>query len=101
MTKAFKRIFFTVVIIIFATGCNAESERAKFARTYADILYTRERNHDTAKANPEVRKVLKDNGFTEESFRQKFTEYSQNSDDMRALFDTANAIMQRRMEGKK
>jgi hypothetical protein len=96
----FKTTFYVGAIIIFA-GCNAESERTKFARTYADILYARERNHDTAKANPEVRKVLKEAGYTEETFRQKFLEYSQNSEEMRALYDSANAIFQRRIEGKK
>jgi len=105
MTKVFKNIFKIILcigaIILFAAGCNAESERTKFARTYADILYARERNHDTAQANPEVRKVLKENGYTEENFRQKFSEDSQNSEDMRAMFDTANAIFQRKIEGKK
>ena len=100
LKNAFKTTFCAVAIIIFI-GCNAESERTKFARTYADILYARELNHDTAKANPEVRKVLKQAGYTEETFRQKFLEYSQNSEEMRALYDSANAIFQRKIEGKK
>ncbi|HYF01870.1 MAG TPA: hypothetical protein VEC36_00725 [Patescibacteria group bacterium] len=97
----FKKILFTILLSCAMLSCDStETERMKFTKTYADILYARERNHDTAKANPEVREILKRNGFTEESFRQKFMQYAKNSGEMRAIFDSANAIFQRRLEKK-
>lgn len=86
---------------MFFIACAAENERTKFAGTYAEILATRERYHDTAQANPRIRDILKQSGHTEETFRKKFTEYSQNSEEMRALFDSVNTGLQRKMEGKK
>lgn len=91
MTKAFKRIFFAAAIPLILAGCDAGKERSEFARIYTDVIYTRERYHDTAEANPRVREILKKGNYTEETFRQKFIEYSKSSEEMRALFDSVNA----------
>lgn len=78
------------VISLFIISCNSEENQVnEFKDIYFDILKIREKEPDTAKANPLVRKLLNDYGYNEESFRQYSMElYSKNPQAFTAVIDS-------------
>ena len=78
------------VISLFILSCNSEENQVnEFKDIYFDILKIREKEPDTAKANPLVRKLLNDYGYNEESFRQYSMElYSKNPQAFTAVIDS-------------
>ena len=80
-------ILFIALIFI---SCNSEESKVnEFKDIYFDILKIREKEPDTTKANPLVRKLLNDYGYNEESFRQYSMElYSKNPQAFTAVIDS-------------
>ncbi len=81
----------TVTIVL---GCG-RSEEERFIRTYRDILIVRELYPDTAIANPKVRAILRQNGFTEPAFRRMYIRMAQDPDRFRRLIDSLRRYAQR------
>ncbi|MEJ5286041.1 MAG: hypothetical protein CH6_4211 [Candidatus Kapaibacterium sp.] len=66
-----KPFFLLFVVCILLFSCSKEkysSEEKKFMKTYKEILVARYTFTDSVKANQEVNKILKRNGFTLREF---------------------------------
>ena len=75
-----------------SSGWSDDDER--FVQTYTEILRIREQMPDTALANPKVREVIQNNGYTWESFRAAFTAYTAEAEKFRAMLDSARSRAQ-------
>jgi hypothetical protein len=85
-----KKFFIYIIIFSAILSCSdSASEKKKFLKAYKDIIVARNIYQDTARANEEVSKIYKTNGFTEETFRKKYFEYAQNSKEFLAMLDSA------------
>lgn len=90
-----RRYFYTALCSIVVCGmllgsCSKwTNDDEIFVNTYTEILITREQFPDTTIANKKVAELLKRNGFTEISFRQRFQELSQKPERLRQILDTA------------
>ncbi len=81
------------VVLSCSSGWSDDDER--FVQTYTEILRIREQTPDTAVANPKVRAIVEKNGYTWESFRSTFSDYTAEADKFRAMLDSArNRAMQ-------
>lgn len=79
-----------------SSGWSEDDER--FVTTYTDVLVVREMTPDTAVANPIVRRIIADHGYTWESFRAEYQQnYLSNAEKFRAMLDTARSRAERRM----
>lgn len=79
--------------LLFVGSCSKSqnTEDQRFLKTYTEILVERFRTSDTAIANSKIATVIKNNGFTQESFKQEFFRYmSQDPKILRNLIDSAN-----------
>lgn len=76
--------------IMFLFSCQSEQEKIdEYKNIYFDILMIREKEQDTAKANPLVRKLLNQHGYTDESFRKESMElYAKNPQAFTAVIDS-------------
>lgn len=79
-----------------SSGWTEEDEQ--FVQTYTEILIVRERVPDTAVANPQVRDIIRNNGYTWESFQQEFADYTQEAEKFRRMLDSARNRAQRIVE---
>ena len=67
-------------------------EEDNFVETYTEVLIAREQfSRDTALANTNVRAILKQHGFTEETFRQRFSELSGKPEKLRQMLDSSRS----------
>jgi hypothetical protein len=67
-------------------------EEDNFVETYTEVLIAREQfARDTALANTSVRTILKQHGFTEETFRQRFSELSGKPEKLRQMLDSSRS----------
>lgn len=76
-----------VMVLGILTQCDRQTED-RFIRTYRDILIIRELYPDTAVANPKVREILRQNGFTREEFRRVYIEMAKDPERFRRLIDS-------------
>ncbi len=67
-------------------------EEDNFVETYTEVLIAREQfSRDTSLANKSVRVILKQHGFTEETFRQRFSELSGKPEKLRQMLDSSRS----------
>lgn len=85
----------TIVLIlglsVLYIGCDDKVSSSKFSDTYLKILIAREQIKDSTKAGNKVAEILKENGFTEESFRQEFIRLSRTPNEFRIMMDSVQA----------
>jgi len=87
------RLFLVSAFIVLLVSCSKEqsAEDQRFLKTYTEILVERFRTSDTAIANSKIAEVIKNNGFTQETFKQEFFRYmNQDPKILRTLIDSAN-----------
>ncbi len=60
-----------------------------FTQTYTEVIIAREQFPDSTQANKRVAEVLKQHGFTELSFRQRFQELANKPERLRQILDSA------------
>ncbi len=87
------RLFLVSACIVLLVSCSKEqsAEDQRFLKTYTEILVERFRTADTAIANSKIAEVIKNNGFTQETFKQEFFRYmNQDPKILRTLIDSAN-----------
>lgn len=83
----FAALFMCIGLFSCSSGWSEEDER--FVRTYTDILIVRELTSDTTVANPQVRKIVAENGYTWESFRAQYMQYTAKAEQFRTMLDSA------------
>jgi hypothetical protein len=97
------KIIICSLIIIFAfNSCDflpweKNKEKERFINTYKEILIIREKYPDTTIANPKVRIIIKINGYTQDSFRDKFYEYSKDGEEFMKMLDSARTRASRQL----
>ncbi len=88
--KIFKILVCSFIILLYSCS-NSEEEKNRFIETQKEILVLRAIYPDTAEANPKVLKVYQKYGFTKESFREKYFEYTKNPEEFLRIQDSAQA----------
>lgn len=79
-----------IIALFFLVACSRWSnDDETFVRTYTEIIIIREQYPDTALANTKVAAILRQNGFTEASFRQRFRDLAEKPERLRQILDTA------------
>lgn len=81
----------TIGVSVLLAGCDDKVSSSNFSDTYLKILVAREQVKDSAKVSNKVAEILKDNGFTEESFRQEFIRLSRSPKEFRTMMDSVQA----------
>lgn len=103
--KVFSPVLFAAVLvwcgIAFSCSSGWSEEDERFVETYTDILIVRELTPDTAVANPQVRKIIGEHGYTWESFREQYVQYTAKAEQFRAMLDSARNRAQRIVQDKK
>lgn len=95
-----KKIVRISLMIILAAGVAAlvwyygfkepVNREDNFVDTYTQILIIRAKYpNDTAKANPMVRTVIEEYGYTQESFKSEYSMYAQDSKKFLTMLDSA------------
>lgn len=74
---------------LFACSSGWSEEDEHFVQTYTDILIVRELTPDTTIANPKVQEIITKNGYTWESFRAQYMQYTAKAEQFRAMLDSA------------
>lgn len=81
-------------MIFFACSRSWTADDEHFAKVYTEILILREQYLDTTTANPKVRTLLQQNGFSEQQFRETYSRYAARPERLRQLLDTARTRIQ-------
>lgn len=91
------KTIYILIISLLIISCDSDENRVnEFRDIYFEILKIREKEPDTIKANPLVRKLLNDYGYNEESFRNYSMElYSKNPEAFTAVIDSVRAKAER------
>ena len=88
--KLFFIFFLLATCSFFISSCSDwTEEHDRFVNTYRDIVALRMMFPDTAVANKKVDVIYQRNGYTKESFKEAFFEYSLDHDLFRAMIDSA------------
>lgn len=92
-----------LVCCSFVASCSSgwTDEDERFVQTYTDILIVRELTPDTTVANPQVRKIIAEHGYTWESFRAQYAQYTAEAEKFRAMLDSARNRALRSAKEKK
>lgn len=91
------KIFGVFIFLLFLSCSNSEEEKHRFIETQKEILILRSIYPDTSVANPKVLKVYEKYGFTRESFREKYFEYTKNPEEFLKIQDSAQAKAKREL----
>lgn len=87
-----------VITFIFLFSCsNSEEEKKRFIETQKEILILRAIYPDTSEANPKILKVFEKYGYTKESFRDRYFEYTKNPEEFLRIQDSAQARAKREL----
>jgi hypothetical protein len=81
----------SLILSVMIMSCDDKTSTSKFSDTYLQILVAREQIKDSAKASTKVAEILKEHGFTEETFRQEFMRLSRSPKEFRAIMDSIQA----------
>ncbi|TAE28185.1 MAG: hypothetical protein EAZ92_08360 [Candidatus Kapaibacterium sp.] len=85
-----KRILLGIVLCCALAACSRWSNDDEiFMQTYTEVIIAREQFLDSNQANKRVAEVLKQHGFTEFSFRQRFQELAGKPERLRQILDSA------------
>ena len=68
------------------------SDKENFINTYKEILVTRELYPDTSKANRKVESIMKNHGYTHESFKEEYFRFAEDSEEFIKLIDSARSL---------
>lgn len=76
------KIIYSIIIVLLLLAplesCSRRSEEKRFTDTYREILVNAEQyGSDSARAAREMAKILEKEGYTLESFRETYMEFSQ------------------------
>jgi hypothetical protein len=83
-------ISFVAILLVLCLSCSRWSnDDEQFVRAYTEVLIAREQFPDTSLANSKVAAILKQHGFTELSFRQRFQDLIAKPDRLRTILDSA------------
>lgn len=82
--KRFILLLLTIIII----SCNSNTEQDRFYRTYRQILIARAQTNDSLEANSKVLKIIQQNGYTEQQFRETFFGLAQKEKDFIRIIDS-------------
>jgi ribosomal protein S18 acetylase RimI-like enzyme len=91
------KIFGVFILVLFLSCSNSEEEKNRFIETQKEILILRSVYPDTGVANPKILKVYEKYGFTRESFREKYFEYTKNPEEFLRIQDSAQAKAKREL----
>ncbi len=85
---------FVLFIVPGCGGRSAEEERQEqvFLETYVELLIIREQFPDTADANPRVRALMRQQGYSEASFQKHFAALARDADHFRETIDSARSL---------
>lgn len=79
------------IIFLFAlmiSSCSEnDSGKAKFIKTYKEILIVRELYSDSSEAALKVNETFKQNGYTEPEFRKEFMKFAADKDEFVRIID--------------
>ena len=94
-----KIILFGLFSISLLISCQNESSQIEeYSNIYFEILMIREKFQDTTEANPKVRKLLSDYGYTESSFGKYSMElYSNNPQAFTTVIDSVKNRAERQL----
>lgn len=91
------RLILYFSLLLFLSCGNSEEEKSRFINAQKEILILRAIYPDTAIANPKILKVYEKFGFTKESFREKYFEYTRNPEEFLRIQDSAQARAKREL----
>jgi hypothetical protein len=82
--------FFLISAILLLTACSPnEAEKQRFVTLYTNVMIARELEPNTTQATLNVRELLAQAGYTEESFRAEFDRYARSPETLRTMLDSA------------
>lgn len=87
------RYFLLILIALLIACSNEKEERDRFLRTYKEILFIRETVSDTLEANNKVIEAMRNNGYSEEQFREKYFDYAKNPQEFIVLLDSLRELV--------
>lgn len=90
-------IIFCFLLIFLISCSDSEEEKNRFIEAQKEILILRSVYPDTAIANPKVLKVYEKYGFTRESFRDKYFQYTKNPEEFLRIQDSAQSRAKREL----
>lgn len=100
-----RNIFLAVLLTALCLAACSDSEewsddKDRFVQTYNIILYEREKGGDTVQVKRSIDSALAAGGFTQQSFQEKYDEYSRNPNVLRRVLDSAQIRAQKAAQKK-
>lgn len=93
-----KKTFVTILAIILVSCSSQDEQINKFRDIYYEILMIRQKFQDTTEANPKVRKLLDNYGYTELSFRDYSMELFKNDPQaFTAIIDSIRTLAEKKL----
>lgn len=84
--------FCVCATLFLACSDNWSAKDEQFAKVYTEIVVARERFPEKKEADDKVAEILQQNGFSEDSFKQKFMEIGkENPEKLRRMVDSAHS----------
>ena len=90
-------VMLCIFIASFVNSCGGGSgaeqmQEQKFLDTYVELLIIREQYPDTSEANPRIKALMRQQGYSEESFKQHFAALARDAEHFRNTIDSARAL---------
>jgi hypothetical protein len=86
LKKTIFSLFF--VSFFFFNACGSNVDKDKFLNTYREILIARNEILDSSNANMRVLQILKNNNYTEQSFKEEFFYLAKNENGFLKIIDS-------------
>lgn len=93
MKKTILTILLFSVSVVTLISCNSKNDDDLFYDTYKEILIIREQDADTSTANKAVRQLIKDRGYSEQSFKDEFIRLSQEPNAFAKKIDSLRQVV--------
>lgn len=94
MKKTILTILLLSVSVITLISCSSNKGNDDlFYDTYKEILIIREQDADTSVANKAVRQLIKDRGYSEQSFKDEFIRLSQEPNAFAKKIDSLRQVV--------
>jgi hypothetical protein len=94
-------LFASLGVAYFFFVYKPATEREHFINIYKEILIIRFVLPDTAKANPEIAKMIKQNGLNEREFNSLYNYYASNPEYFLVMYDSSRARAEREIATRK
>jgi hypothetical protein len=88
LRKLYLLILISACIILVVSCGESNEEKERFFKAYKEILVARETISDTASANMETAKIIMNNGFTKNEFKDMFISLSKNREEFVRVIDS-------------